>query len=597
MRRSLPLLLLLLIGCSAPPVAQQPMPTLLPTAPALSSPPTPTPVPTPTRRTSPAAATLAWPTVAPAVRPRSPAPTQLRLAIGEPDTADPQQASFENDIELVMLTYLPLMTYDADLNLIPGAAERYIVSADGLVYTFHLRPGQTYSDGAPLTAANFEFAFRRWADPLIAGDYQDQGFIIAGFQAYAQSLRDVVDLASITDTAHLAQQARLRAAIGVRAVDDLTLEVRLTQPAAYFPHLAALWATAPVREDLIARGGDWWWRNPATNVGNGPFQLSEWLSGDHIMLRRNPRYALAANRPSIEEIKLWLTSGSSEDTLAAYRSNQVDMVLLDANTLPIVQTLPYLASEAVSLTGSCTFYFGYNFAAPPFDTRAVRQSFSQALDRTAYIQDVMYGVGQKTLALIPPSIPGYAAQPRFDFDPGAATALLAAADFTHTQPDPFNYPGTTRGKQRFEWLAQQLLDHAQLRLKLHPIDAGGYYGLAPQSQPVYPIFYLGWCPDYPDPHDILSLLFHTGGISAGRIGYSNPQFDALVDAADRELDAAKRQALYRQAQDFLINDQPVAFMANDLQIWLVKPWVTGLRQTAFDRFPGLYSLGTLRVTP
>jgi len=142
-----------------------------------------------------------------------------------------------------MLNYQPLMSFDTDMKPIPGAAERVDVSADGKIYTFHIRPNSKYSDGSPLTAKNFEFAWKRLADPNIAGDYQFIGCdVIKGYSEYAAS---TCQGKTLTETLAL-DLPRLRDELGVKAIDDNTLQIELVNPAPYFLSIAALWVGAPV---------------------------------------------------------------------------------------------------------------------------------------------------------------------------------------------------------------------------------------------------------------------------------------------------------------------------------------------------------------
>lgn len=260
-----------------------------------STPATPTDAPAAAPTEAPAAAeptaapVAEEPTEAPAEEPSeatgtdassSEKPGILRMNVGaEPDNWDPQKASFVSEIRWIMLNYQALMSFDKDMNPIPGQAESVEVSSDGKVYTFKLRPDSKYSDGSPLTAANFEYAWKRLADPEVAGEYQFIGCgIIEGFSEYAVTTcsgADAEELASMDLEA-------LREGVGVKALDDLTLEIRLVNPAPYFLSMAALWIGVPVREQDVANGEDWY-RDVENYIGNGPFKMVSHDEGSSVI--------------------------------------------------------------------------------------------------------------------------------------------------------------------------------------------------------------------------------------------------------------------------------------------------------------------------
>lgn len=238
------------------------------------------------------------------------------------------------------------------------------------------------------------------------------------------------------------------------------------------------------------------------------------------------------------------------------------------------------------------------FLSPHSTKKEVRQAFSYAFDRDAWVDDVQGGQGAKTLTFIPPGFPGYEEnETRFDFDPQLAKETLAKAGYPNGEglDLKLTYSGTPRNKTRFEWIAGQLQANLGVKVTLDPVDPTLYTSLLKDPSTTPQMFYLGWCADYPDPQNFLSLVFQTGGISAGRIGYSNAEFDRLTQEADKELDETKRFALYKQAQDLLIDDQPVTFVSNDGGRVLQQPWITGVNRTPIDYFPGIFDLASVKV--
>src|SRR5687768_11762468 len=204
----------------------------------------------------------------------------------EPNTIDPQKASFVAEASLIGMVFEPLLTYDpGSLQLRPAAARALPeLSADGRVYTYRLRPGLVYSDGSPLTAADFTFAWLRLCDPRTQGGFAFVAYPIAGCEAWNQ-----LD----PNKESVERLAAMRRAVGVRAVDQLTLEFTLAKPASHFPQATALWIGAPVRSRDLPASPTWNgqdWTVPATYIGNGPFRLVEWTHGQRLVFERNERY-------------------------------------------------------------------------------------------------------------------------------------------------------------------------------------------------------------------------------------------------------------------------------------------------------------------
>ncbi|WP_129629176.1 peptide ABC transporter substrate-binding protein [Candidatus Oscillochloris fontis] len=524
-------------------------------------------------------------------------PGVLRINVGsEPDNVDPQLASFVGEIQYIMMAYQGLMTFDQDMNPIPGAAESVEVSDDGLTYTFKIRPDSTYSDGTPLTAKNFEYAWKRLANPKTAGQYQSLPCgIIKGYSEWSAAACQGL---SMTETMAL-DLATLEADYGVKAIDDSTLEIELTAPAPYFLSMAALWIGAPVREADVAKGDDWWY-DAENYIGNGPFVLSEWDHGNKAVWEANPNYNGPLGPVKLKKVEYFMIS-EGQVAFQAYQNGELDMLGISPEDLAAVETDPVLSQEIVNVTGSCTFYFGFNTKKAPFEDTKVRQAFAQAFDREAWNRDIFGNMGSVAYSFIPPGFPGY--EPDLNlwpFDPEAAKATLAESSYGSVENLPeikLTYSASARNNARFEWVAAQLKTNLGIEAVLDPVDPTAYTALTKTDPPQ--LFNLGWCADYPDPQNWISL-FQTDGLLSSRVGYSNPEFDALVRQADVEQDAAKRAELYAQAQEMLVIDAPVTFTRNDGGPVLVKPYVQGVSEetiTPIDYWLGFFNLANVDVQP
>lgn len=492
---------------------------------------------------------------------------------GEPDTIDPQRESFPSEIAQTMMVFEPLLTFDPKtLVPIPAAARALpAVSDDGLTVTFTLRDGLTYSDGAPVTGADFIYSWIRLCDPSVAGDYAFVGYVISG----CDRLNNMDPKKSPA-----ADLAAARAAMGVAAPDPTHVVFTLTRPAPYFLAIAALWVGVPVRASDVAVGGDRW-TEPRTFVGNGPFRLTEWTHNERMVFERNDRYRAPA------KLERWTKQIIPESGVAtaAFRNGELDLA-------PAGQ-----APDALTAPGSCTYYIGFNTRLPPFDDPTIRVAFAKTLDRDDLLRGASGAVGVPALSLIPQGVPGSDGSDQAQsFDPPAARALVAASRYgTRMPPIRFTYVDRSASPQAgyAKWAIAQWA--AGLGIAVSPDPRSPFGGQLIKTQEATPqLFVLGWCSDYPDPYDWLSTIFHTGS-TVTHIGYSSVDFDSLVDRADVERDPAKRLDLYRRAQRVLTKDAPAAFLYSTEQRWLVSSRLRGYMLTASDWEFGQFTIATMYV--
>jgi oligopeptide transport system substrate-binding protein len=242
--------------------------------------------------------------------------------------------------------------------------------------------------------------------------------------------------------------------------------------------------------------------------------------------------------------------------------------------------------------GSCTYAVMFHQQKPPFDDPAVRQAFSYALDREGWVNDVLQGLGAPALTWIPPGFPGYVeGETRFDYDPAMAVQVLTDAGYTVENGQLMKdgqaieivdtFSDTPRNRTRNEWLVAKWKEVLGIDISLNPVESTTYTNLTKDISTAPQMFILGWCADYPDPQNWLSVYWKTGAFGE-RIGFSNPEMDEIMSQADAELDATRRAELYAQAQDMLVEGGYVAFMWNNTNNYLVQPWVTGLVTTSMD---------------
>jgi oligopeptide transport system substrate-binding protein len=369
-----------------------------------------------------------------------------------------------------------------------------------------------------------------------------------------------------------------------------------------------IWVAFPAKEENITEGGEIWWTSPVYQVGNGPFI---WDVGEPFVrgtFSPNSNYWDAKPTYSIEYRYITDTAVAFE----AYKNKELDIVAAVGEDLGTIEADPALKAQHMKYAGSCTFAINFGMAAKytapdgstydsPFLDKKVREAFALAFDAESWSKDVDSGLSTPTWTWIPPGFPGYDAASPLKFDPEAAKAALAASTFGG--PDKLNALGlkltfgdTPRNRGRSEWLVAKYKEFLGVDIALDPVDPTTFTAIS-KDPTTYPLLArAGWCADYPDPQNWLSVYWKSTTSFAQRPGYVNLEFDALVDQADIELDPAKRMDLYAQAQQMLLADIPAAFGYNNANSYMVQPWVSGIVTTPQDSdWPGSFSVATIKI--
>lgn len=452
------------------------------------------------------------------------------------------------------LLFSGLVSFDPRLNLTPDLAGTWDVSADGTVYTFHLRPNAVFHDGHPVTAGDFVYSWERALSPALASDtaltYLGD---ILGAKEMAAGQADHVS--------------------GLRAVDEHTLEVTIDAPKPYFL-LKLTYPTAFVLDQSNVESGSEWYRQPN---GTGPYTLIEWRSFERMVYQANADFYLGA--PSIPYVVVNLYSGDSQ---RLYESGEVDIAGVYSIERFIDPTEP-LHNELLTGVNLCTSYVVFDNTRPPFDDVNVRKAFSMAFNRQQYIDVVMRGHALPAIGLYPPGLPGFnIALEGLPYDPAAARDLLKQSKYGENLP-PIVYTNGGLGSYvsaDVAALVQMWQQNLGVTITVENIEPN-YYLESIYSGNHGQIFDGGWCADYPDPENFADVLFHTGSLQNNG-GYSNPALDALLEQARTERDVTQRIALYQQAEQMIVNDAPVLFTVHSLSYQLIKPYVKGYVFTPID---------------
>ncbi len=481
----------------------------------------------------------------------------------EPLTLDPHKAQgvWENAIIGDML--VGLFTDDPDGRPIPGMAEDWTVSEDGLIWTFTLREA-SWSDGTPVTAGDFVFGMRRLLTPETLSQYASLLYLVEGAQEIHEGGAEPESL-------------------GVRAIDDRTFEMRLQFPAPYLPGLLTHYTTFPLPTHVVEEVGDAWVRPEHIEV-NGPFKLTEWRTNDFVAVEKNPLF-FDADGVCLDEVVYYPTN----DSAAAER--RVRSGELDVNAEFPGQKIDFLREALPNYVqvspGLITTYLAFNTGRAPFDDARVRQALAMAVDRDFIVSEILRA-GQVTAnALVPPSVANYPNGPQApwaDVDLETrrtrARALLEDAGFGPDRPLRFVYSHrNTRDNPRVAPILQDnwrtLADWVEVELMSTETQIH-YENLRTRT---YDVADAGWVADYNDAQNFLYLA----STEAGPLNYtdwSNPEYDALMAAANRELDGPARAALMGQAEALMLEAAPMAPVWHEVNKSLVNPRVTGWRENA-----------------
>lgn len=505
-----------------------------------------------------------------------------------PDVVDPQKSSWTNELDILALIYEGLTRIDEHQQTVPAAAESWEYNADATQITFHLRPGLTYSDGSPLTAENFRYAVERTCDPATAGGYQAILFVVVGCAEFA-GLN--VDEQGNARESTAAEHDAARAALGVRALDDLTLQLDFTQPVPYFHTIGFTWVFFPVKQAIVEANPENWWQSAENHVGNGPFTVSRIDQDQRWSFSANDHYRLG--RPKLDGIE-FVYVGDPAVAIQAYRAGDLDISGVSSSVIDEVRSDPALSAQVLAYPLASTFMLSLNLTEAPFDDPKVRQAFAYAFDRETFCAELQAGTCVPAFSWIPPGLPGALETDAFAFDPDKARQALADSAYGGPEKLPeitLTYISDDPSETgRAEWVAGQYRDILGIALTLQPMDGTTVYGLS-NDLATHPqlLMYAGWIQDYPDPQNWLSVYWTCAATGASVIGYCNKAFDQLVTQGDTSADAAERLETYAQAGQLLVDDVPAVFIGNGQGHFLVKPNVTGLAPTnSADQWPGQY---------
>ena len=492
---------------------------------------------------------------------------QLTVQIGpNPETIDPALNSAVDGGNMILHTFECLLAYDKDGKIVGGQAEKWEQSEDGLTWTFTLRDGLKWSDGTDITAEDFVYSWQRVCDPKTAAPYAET--VLGMVEGYDKAIAGEVE------------------ALGVKAVDAKTLEVKLSAPCTFFDSLAAFATLSPVQKKTIEENGDAWATKAETYVSNGAFTVTEWVPDSHIIVSKNENYW---NKDAIklDSIKFVLM----EDANAAYSAYKNGDVLM-IKDVPTEEIPSLEGNDEFKVETICgTYYISLNDAKAPFDNVNIRKALSLAIDRAYVAGEIMQGTYQPAYNFMGPgwadpvggefmaNANGGKTYISEDYEANLAEAkkLMEAEGYSADNMMKFTYSTNDAGyhKAVAEYLQQAWKD-IYVDVKVEVVEWSSFTPMRRQGQ--YDASRNGWVADYFDPSNMLDLLYSTNGNNDGK--FEDADYDKAMETSRTTVDAEARSKALHEAEDVLMEKAACIPVAYYTDFWLQSPKITGMWHTA-----------------
>jgi len=530
----------------------------------------------------------------------TPAPVKEIILDGifgtEPPTFDPNISEDTTSVWSVEQIFLGLTDYDDDtLEVVPELATRWDISEDGTVYTFHMRddavwvrlhPDGTIEELGPVTAHDVEYSAKRTLNPLTASPYAYVIYEIKGAEEF-----NTCDPKALSDEEFQA----LEDGVGVKALDDYTVQFTLNHAASYFPSIASLWVVRPVPQAVIEQYGERW-TEPGLIATNGPYMVKEWAHQDHAVFVKNPKWYGWTEFPeagNVEIINLPIVTEAST-TMAMYEAGEIDYLGDPGWGPPLpdmdrIRADPLLSKEFYIAPRLCTYYYGFSQQNPPFkDNVLLRKAFCAAIDRQTLIDTVTKGEQRPAHTFACPGIFGNAADDEtiapylLDYEEGLKLAKEWVAEAGYPEGEGLDIVLMHNVSEAHAIIAQAIQAmwkeaFPKVKVTIETQEWKVYLKtLAPESpdEDKPNVFRIGWCADYLDSNNWLNMVFNSKSHENwGR--FLNEDFDKLVEEAAKEQDPAKRLELYNQAEKLLVDQEmgmcPIYYYT---RVTMDKPYLT-----------------------
>ena len=467
----------------------------------------------------------------------------LNLAIGsEPPTIDPALATDSTSGAIIKNVFEGLTAMDNAGEVLPGAAESWEVSEDGLTYTFKLREGNTWSNGDPVTASDFEYAWKRVLNPETASQYASILYVVAGAEAY-NSGEGEAD------------------AVGVTAVDDSTLEVTLANPTTYFLELTAFYTYMPVHQATVEADADWALDASDAYVTNGPFSLQEWAHSSHYVLVKNDSYWDVDN-VSLDTVNVQIIEAESTAN-AEFQAGGIDYLGSPYSTVSLDAIDLYKANEELNVAPYAAIYwYKLNTTDEVMSNVNIRKALALAVDRQALVDNITKGGQLPAMGYVPPTSAGFEEDRGYfaDADYDAAKEYLATGleELGMSDPSELTINISINTSEAHSTIAQFIqegwaqnlginaeIDNTEWQVYLERLDVLDFQ-----------VARMGWIADFNDASTFLDM-YRTADAGNNDTGWENEEYKALIDQAAAEQDVDVRTDLLLQAEAIMIEEMPV----------------------------------------
>lgn len=485
----------------------------------------------------------------------------------EPSGLDPHLITGLPEINVVSALFEGLVGIDpVDGHPVPGVAEKWETSGDGLAWTFHLRATAKWSNGQPVTAADFVNSVRRALAPELGADNAAMLFVLTGAEAWHRG--------ELTEFSP----------VGIKAIDDHTLQLTLAHPAPYLLTLLSHPIWYPVYLPALEKAGgvtkrDTKWTSPENLVGNGPFVLKAWRRGDAIVVDKAPTYWDAAT-VRLNSIHFH-PAEDRESEERAFRAGQLHIT----EALPVSKVDAYRReSTALEISPFLdTYFYRLNTTRPGLSDKRVRQALSLALDRRAIVRQITRGGQQAAHSFVPPSLAGYEPPDALPEDFARAQELLAAAGFPGGKGlPPLEIMVNSSGNHRIIAEAiQQMWRRLGVQVEINNMEQASLF--AKRRALDYSVMRGEWAADFADPKSFLDVF--RGGSSNNHTGWASLAYDAQLLEADRAVSSSDRRSALSHAESILLEELPIIPIYYFTTVRLVSPAVQGWHPLPLDRHP------------
>ncbi|MFJ9496941.1 peptide ABC transporter substrate-binding protein [Brevibacillus centrosporus] len=486
-------------------------------------------------------------------------PQVLRMNLhSEPPTADPGIAEDTTSGAVILATFDGLTRIGGDEKPHEAAAESYTVSDDQLTYTFKIRDHK-WSNGDPVTAKDFEYAWKRALDPKTASNYAYQLYYVKNGEKANKGEAKLDD-------------------VGVKALDDKTLEVKLENPTPFFLELLAFRTYFPVNQKVV-EGNEKWAGEAATHVGNGPFKMESWEHKSKMVLVKNDNYW---DKDNVKLDKIEFSMVEDENTeLSMFENGELDWAGAPMSALP-TDAIPALKEQNKITTKPIagTYWYKFNTEKPPFNNVKIRKAFAFAVDRQGLIDNILQTGQIPATGAVPPSMVlnpnGYFK----DNDLEAAKKMLEEGmkelGISKLPAITLSYNTSEAHKKIAEAIQDQWKKNLGVDVKLENKEWKVY--LEDLHNGNFQVGRMGWLGDFNDPINFLELYKDKmGGNNDTR--WENPKYKELLNQSALESDLDKRKQILADAEQVLMDDMPIMPIYFYTQSWVQNPSVKGVQMT------------------